>query len=85
MKYLTTNQNFHKSEVSLFHVYNGWHEFNFLKRCIYVNKATLLIFDIFIKFNYFIGTNVLQIVFHFITCSVATIPFLTKELLTCSD
>ena len=41
VKYLFTNQNFHKSELPLFR------EFNFLKKDTYVNKGTLQIFDIF--------------------------------------
>ena len=41
MKYLNTNQNFYKSKLLIFH------EFNFLKEHIYVNKATSLTFDIF--------------------------------------
>ena len=41
MEYLITNQNFCKSKLPLFH------EFNFLKKHIYANKATLRIFDIF--------------------------------------
>ena len=34
-------------KIPFFHVFHGWHEFNFLKKYIYVNKAILLIFDIF--------------------------------------
>ena len=34
-------------KLPLFHVFRGWHEFSFLRRYIYVNKATLLIFDNF--------------------------------------
>ena len=45
-------------------------EFNFVKECIYVNKATSLTF--FTKFNYLNGTNIFQIVFGFITYSVVT-------------
>ena len=41
MKYLFTNQNFHKSKLPLFR------EFNFLKKDIYVNKETLQVADIF--------------------------------------
>ena len=55
---LVTNQNFHFSE------------FNFLKKYIYVNKGILLILDnlvFFIKFNFFIGQNILQLVFDFVT------------------
>ena len=83
MKYLTTNfyKNFYKSKLFLFHIYCGWHEFNSLKRRIYVNKATLLILDILlIKFNYFIGTNILQIVFDFITCKLVNGYFLGVHL-----
>ena len=57
----------------------AWVQFS--KKDIYVNKATLLIFGIFIKFYYFIGTNILQIVFDFITNSIATFV-LPKESLT---
>ena len=38
MKYLFTNQNFQKSKLPLFH------ELNFLKKDIYVNKGTLQIY-----------------------------------------
>ena len=65
MKYLITNQNFYRSKLPLFH------EFNFLKEHIHVNKATLT-FDSFIQFNYLNGTNILQIVFDFITYSEVT-------------
>ena len=41
IKYLLTNQNFHKSIN--FHS----REFNFLEKDIYVNKGTLQIYDIF--------------------------------------
>ena len=41
MKYLFTNQNFHKLKFPLAS------EFNFLKNDIYVNKGTLQTFDIF--------------------------------------
>ena len=41
MKHLLTNQNFYKFKVPL----NG--EFNFLKKDIYVNKATLQIYFLF--------------------------------------
>ena len=47
MKYLTTNQNFYKSRLQLFHIFRGWNEFNESQKYIYVNKATFLIFDIF--------------------------------------
>ena len=42
MKYLFTNQNFHKSKLPL-----NFCEFNFLKKNIYANNITLQIFDIF--------------------------------------
>ena len=64
MKYLFTNQNFQKSKLSLFQ------EFNYPKKDIYVNKVTLQIFDIFIKLNYLIGPNILQLAFDFITYSI---------------
>ena len=32
-------------QLPLFHVFRGFHEFNFLEIYIYVDKATLLIFD----------------------------------------
>ena len=51
MKYLFTDQNFHISKLPLFH------EFNFLRKDIYVNKRKhykCLIFFI-VKFNYFTG------------------------------
>ena len=40
MKYMFTNQNSHMSKLPLFH------EFNFMKRNIYVNKETLQIYHI---------------------------------------
>ena len=40
MKYLFTNQNFFKSKLPLIH------EFTFLKKDIYFNKGTFLMFDI---------------------------------------
>ena len=61
MKYLFTDQNFHISKL--------FHEFNFLRTDIYVNKRKhykYLIFFI-VKFNYFTGPNILQIYFIFIT------------------
>ena len=64
MKYLFTNQNFQKSKLSLFQ------KFNYPKKDIYVNKVTLQIFDIFIKLNYLIGPNILQLAFDFITYSI---------------
>ena len=64
MKHLFTNQNFHKSKIPLFR------EFNFLQKDIYVNKGTLRICDIFIKFNSLIAPNIPQLVFDFITCSI---------------
>ena len=71
MKYLTTNQNFYNSKLPLFAIFRGWHEFSFPKN-IYVNKATLLIFDILIKFHFLIGTNILQMVFDFIIYAIVT-------------
>ena len=38
---------------------------------MYVNKAIFLIFDIFIKFNYLIGTNILQ------CYGIANMPWVT--------
>ena len=35
----------YESKLSLFHIFHGLHEFNFLDIYIYVDKATLLIFD----------------------------------------
>ena len=64
MKYLFANQNFHKSKLPLFC------EFNFVKKDTYVNKGTLQIFDIFIKFNYLIVPNILHLVFDFATYSI---------------
>ena len=46
MKYLTTNQSLYRSKFPLFHIFRWWLEFNFLRRYIYVNKATLLISEI---------------------------------------
>ena len=74
-----TNQNF---LFSMFYVDKS----NFQKINIYVNKATLLIFDIFIKFNDFIRTNIQKIMFDFITYSIVTWCFycvFPKESLTC--
>ena len=64
MKYLFANQNFHKSKLPHFC------EFNFVKKDTYVNKGTLQIFDIFIKFNYLIVPNILHLVFDFATYSI---------------
>ena len=64
MKYLFTNQNFHKSKLLLFC------DFNFLKKDIYV-KGTLQIFDII--FNNLIGPNILQLVFDFIAYSIVAL------------
>ena len=73
MKCFTTNQIFYKSKLPLFDVFCRWHEFIFLKKYIYVNKAILLIYLIFfIKFNNLIGMNILQRVFDFITYSIVT-------------
>ena len=58
------NQNFYESKLLVFQIFRGWHQFIFLKKSTYVNKATLLIFDI--KFNLVIGTNIPQIVLGFI-------------------
>ena len=61
MKYLLTDQNFHISKLPLLQ------EFNFLKKKIYVNKRKhykYLRFFI-VKFNYFIGSNIFQLVFDF--------------------
>ena len=63
MKYLSTSQNFQKSKLPHFQ------EFDYPKKGIYVNKVTLQIFDIFIKLNYLIGPNILQLAFDFITYS----------------
>ena len=64
MKYLFTNQNFHKSKL-----FRG---FNIPKKVIYVNKGTLRIFDNLCDiFNYLIEPNILQLVFDFITYSIA--------------
>ena len=41
VKYLTKNQNLYKSKLPLFHIFLGWHEFNFLRTYIYVNKANI--------------------------------------------
>ena len=65
VKYLISNQNIYKSKLPLFC------KFDFLKKHIY-NKAMFLIFDVFIKFNYLIGPNIVQIVFDFITNSIVT-------------
>ena len=45
-------------------------EFNLVKKDVYVNEAILQIFDLFIKFNYLIGPNILQLVFDFIVYSI---------------
>ena len=64
MKYLFTNQNFHKSKL--------FRECNIPKKVIYVNKGTLRIFDNLCQiFNYLIEPNILQLVFDFITYSIA--------------
>ena len=55
MRYLDKTLNFYKSKLPFFHIFRGTNELNFLKIYIYVNKATLPLFDI--KFNYIIGTN----------------------------
>ena len=66
MKYLIVNQNIYKSKLS------PLHKFNFLKKHVYVHKAALQIFDIFIKFNYLIVPNILQIVFDLINYSIVS-------------
>ena len=64
IKYLFTNQNFHKSKL--------FREFNIPKKVIYVNKGILRILDnLFDIFNYLIEPNILQLVFDFITYSIA--------------
>ena len=65
MKYLFTNQRFNKSELLLYH------EFNFLKKVIFMlikEHYGYLIF--FIKFYYLIGPNKLQLLFDVITNSI---------------
>ena len=57
--------------------------FQFSKKT-YLIKQHYWYLMFFIKFNYFIWTNILQIVFYFITYSIATFV-LSKKPLTCPN
>ena len=49
-------------------------KFNVLKKDIYAHQGTLQIFDFFnlIKSTYLLGSNIFQLVFDFIGCSIVT-------------
>ena len=63
MKYLIMNQSFYKSKLLLLH------GFDILKQHIMLIQQYHLHLIFFIKFNYLIRTNILQIVFDFNTYS----------------